>query len=104
MFNFKEGLKRKMLKVQYFKHSDIAAHLYDRHLVAYGRHPWNDKVLLYFVKLFLGMKSNYNDLTSKFFGHGKGQLCDHRGAKCDAEFPCPSHHCLVDHFVWKLCG
>ena len=39
MFNFKEGLKRKMLKVQYFKHPDIAHYLYDRHLAAYGRFP-----------------------------------------------------------------
>ena len=52
MFNFKEGLKRKMLKVQYFKHPDIAHYLYDKHLVAYGRLPWNDEVSLYFEKLF----------------------------------------------------
>jgi len=37
MFNFKEGLKGKMLKAQYFKHPKIAQFLYDRHLVAYGR-------------------------------------------------------------------
>ena len=28
MFNFKQGPKQKMLKVQYFKHLDIAHHLY----------------------------------------------------------------------------
>ena len=39
MFNFKEGPKRKMLKVQYFKHPEIAHHLYDRFLVSYGRLP-----------------------------------------------------------------
>ena len=52
MFNFKEGPKRKMLKVQYFKHPNIAHYLYDRHLAAYGRLPWNDKVPLYFSNCF----------------------------------------------------
>jgi hypothetical protein len=37
MFNFKEGPKRKMLKVQYFKHPNIAGHLYNRFLAAYGK-------------------------------------------------------------------
>ena len=37
MFNFKEGPKRNMLKVKYFKHPDIAHYLYDRHLASY----WN---------------------------------------------------------------
>ena len=37
MFNYKEGPKRKMLKVQYFKHLDKARYLYDRHLAAFGR-------------------------------------------------------------------
>ena len=69
MFNFKEGSKRKMLKVQYFKHPDIARYLYDRHIVAYGRLPWNDEVPVYFAQLFyaeffLNMKPNYNDLPS----------------------------------------
>ena len=77
MFNFKKGPKRKMLKVQYFKHLDIAHYLYDRHLVAYGRPSWNDEVPLYFEKLFyaelfLQMKPNYNDLPSDFFGPRKG--------------------------------
>ena len=78
-----------MLKVKYFKHPHIACHLYDRHLAAYGRLPQNDEVLLYFAKLFLQMKPNYNDLPSEFFGPGKGQLCDHRGAKRDIELHCP---------------
>ena len=52
MFNFKEGLKRKMLKVKYFKNPNIVFHLYDRHLVVYGRILWNDEVPLYFAKLF----------------------------------------------------
>ena len=77
MFNFKEGPKRNMLKVQYFKHPNIAFHLYDRNLVAYGRLPWNDVVPFYFAKLFyaelfLGMKPNYNDLPSEFFGPRRG--------------------------------
>ena len=62
--------------------------------VAYGRIPWNDEVPLYFENLFyaeffLEMKPNYNDLPSKFFGPGKGQLCDHRGARCNVELPLP---------------
>ena len=94
MFNFKEGLKRKMLKVQYFKHSDIVGNLHDRNLATYIRLPWNDEVPIYFTKLFyeeffLRMKPNYNDLPSKFFGPKKGQLCDHRGTKCDAKLPHP---------------
>ena len=52
MFNFKQGLKQKMLKVQYFKHPEIAHHLYDRFLVSYGRLPWNDEVPHYFVRFF----------------------------------------------------
>ena len=92
MFNFKEGPKINMLKVQYFKHPNIAHYFYDRHLAAYGRLPWNDEVPLYFenvfyAKFFLELKPNYNDLPSEFFGLGKGQLCDHRGAKCDSKFP-----------------
>ena len=77
MFNYKEGPKRKMLKVQYFKHPDIARYLYDRNLAAYGRLPWNDEVPVYFAQMFyaeffLGMKPNYNDLPSEFFGLRKG--------------------------------
>ena len=37
MFNFKEGPKWKMLKVQYFQNPKIAHHLYDRFLASYGR-------------------------------------------------------------------
>ena len=70
MFNFKEGPKQKMLKVQYFKHPDIAHHLYDRFLAAYGRLPWNDEVPHYFarffyVELFLNTRPDYTDLSSK---------------------------------------
>ena len=77
MFKFKEGTKRKMLKVQYFKHPDIAHYLYDRNLAAYGRLPWNDEVPVYFAQMsyanfFLGMKPKYNHLPSNFFGTGKG--------------------------------
>ena len=52
MFNFKEGLKREMLKVQYLKHPKIAHHLYDRFLASYGRFPWNDEVPHYFAIFF----------------------------------------------------
>lgn len=77
MFNFKEGMKRNMLKVQYFKHPDIASHLYDMFLAAYGKMPWNDEVPIYFTKLFyakffLGMKPDYNDLPFEYDGTGRG--------------------------------
>ena len=80
--------------MQYFKHPDIAHYLYDRHLAAYGRLPWNGEVPLYFAKLFyakyfLQMKPNYNVFPYDFFGLEKGRLCDCRGTRCDAELPCP---------------
>ena len=53
MFNFKEGPKWKMLKVQYFKHPKISNHLYDRFLAAYGRFPWNEEMPHYFVRFFM---------------------------------------------------
>jgi len=76
-----------MLVMQYFKHPDIASHLYDRFLEAYGMLPWNDEVLIYFAKLlyerlFLGMKPNYNDLPSEYYGTRRGRLCDCKGALC----------------------
>ena len=49
-FNFKEGLKRKALKVQYFKHLELAHFLYDQFLAAYGQLPWNDEVPNYFAR------------------------------------------------------
>ena len=52
MFNFKERLKKKALKVQYFKHPELAHFLYDRFLAAYGRLPWNDEVPSYFARFF----------------------------------------------------
>ena len=90
MFNFKKEPKKEMLKMQYFKHPHIACYLYDKHLAAYGRIPWNDEVFLYFEKLFYSeffsqMKPNNNDVPSEFFGPGKGQLCDRRGARRDIE-------------------
>ena len=77
MSNFKEGPKQKMLKVQYFKHPEIAHHLYDRFLAAYGRFQWNDEVPHYFVRFvyafFLNMKPDCTDAPSKFYGVGKGR-------------------------------
>ena len=35
------------------------------------------------------MKPNYNDIPYEFFGPGKGQLCNYRGAKCDAKLSRP---------------
>ena len=85
MFNFKEGLKWKALKVQYFKHPELAHFLYDRFLPAYGRLPWNDEVPNYFARFFyaeffLGMKPDYTDIHSEFYGVGKGRICNRKGS------------------------
>ena len=85
MFNFKEDPKRKMLKVQYFKHPDIAGHLYNIFLAAYGKLLWNDEVPHYFerhffVDFFLHMHLDYTSLSSKYYGTGKGRTDDHKGA------------------------
>jgi hypothetical protein len=85
MFNFKEGPKRKMLKVQYFKHPDIVGNLYNRFLVAYGKLSWNDEVPHYFARhffaeFFLHMHPDYTSLPSKYYGTGKGCTYDRKGA------------------------
>ena len=85
MFNFKEGPKQKMLKVQYFKNPKIAHHLYDRFLEAYHILPWNDEVPHYFVRFFyaeffLNMNSYYTDALSKFYGIGKDKTYEWEGA------------------------
>ena len=72
MFNFKEGLKHKALKVKYFKHPELAHFLYDRL-------PWNDEVPNYFarffyVEFFLNMNPNYTDIHSEFYGVVKGRI------------------------------
>jgi hypothetical protein len=77
MFNFKEGPKKKMLKVQYFKHPNIAGHLYNRFLVVYGKLSWNDEVPHYFYRLFyvyffMGMHPDYTILSSSYYGASKG--------------------------------
>ena len=87
IFNFKQGPKRKMLKVQYFKHPEIAHHLY-------GRFPWNDEVPHYFVRFFyaeffLNMNPNYTDV-SKFYGVGKGRTYEREGAYHDPLLPKPT--------------
>jgi hypothetical protein len=76
MFNLKYGTKRKMLKVQYFKHPDIAGHLYNKFLVAYEKLSWNDDVPDYFTRhfyadLFLHMHPDYTCLPSNYYGTGK---------------------------------
>ena len=98
MFNFKEGPKRKMLKVQYFKHLEIAHHLYDRILASYGRFPWNDEVphyfaIFFYAEFFLNMKPDYTDV-SKFYGVGKGRTYEPEGGYHDPLFPQPTP-CLV---------
>ena len=59
MFNFKEGLKRKALKVQYFKHLELTHFLYGRFLASYGRFPSNDEVLNYFARFFMPIFLKY---------------------------------------------
>ena len=77
MFNFKEGPKRPMLKVQYFNHPNIARYIYNIFLETYGRFPWNDEVPIYFARLFyaefvLGMHPDYTSLPYRYYGVGKG--------------------------------
>jgi hypothetical protein len=76
MFNFKEGPKRKMLKVKYSKHPHIAENLYNKFLVAYGKLSWNNEVPHYFARnffanFFLHMSPDYTSLPSKYYGTGK---------------------------------
>jgi hypothetical protein len=94
MFNFKEGLKQKMLKVQYFKHPDIAGHMYNIFLVAYGKLSWNDEVQHYFLRhffaeFFLHMHPDYTSLPSKYYGTGKGRTYDRKGAYRNATLSRP---------------
>ena len=44
---------------------------------------------MFYAEFFLGMKPNYNDLPSEFFGPRKGRLYDRKGAKRDVELPRP---------------
>ena len=81
-----------MLKVQYFKHPEIAHLLYDRFLDVYGIFPWNDEVPNYFARFFyaeffLNMKPNYTDALSKFYGIGKGRTYEQEGAFHDPLLP-----------------
>jgi hypothetical protein len=76
MFNFKYGTKRKMLKVQYFKHPDIEGHLYNRFLAAYEKLSWNYEVPHYFainfyVEFFMDMHPDYTSLSSDYYGVDK---------------------------------
>jgi hypothetical protein len=101
MFNFKEGPKRKMLKVQYFKHPNIAGHLYNRFLAAYGKLSWNDEVPHYFARLFyaeffMGMHPDYTSLPSSYYGVGKGRTYDQKGAYRNATLQRPPRP-LVSH-------
>jgi hypothetical protein len=85
MFNFKDGPKWKMLKVQYFKHPDIAGHLYNRFLAAYEKLSWNDEVRHYFarhfyVDFFIDMHHDYTGLLSDYYGTVKGQTYDRKWA------------------------
>jgi len=101
MFNFKEGRKRWMLKVQYFKHPCIVHHLYDRFLAAYGILPWNDEVPCYFSRFiyedfFENMQPNYTNLPSIYYGVGKDRTYSRRGSYWDPGFPRPPPP-LVSH-------
>ena len=81
MLNFENGIKRKALKVQYFKHRILAHFLYDRL-------PWNNEVPNCFARFsyaefFLGMKPDYIDIHSEFYGVGKGRICNRKGSLRD---------------------
>ena len=74
-----------MLKVQYFKHPNIAGHLYNRFLVVYGKLLWNDEVPHYFARhfyaeFFMDMHTDYTILPSNYYGAGKGQTYDWKWA------------------------
>jgi hypothetical protein len=94
MFNLKEGPKKKMLKVQYFKHPHFVGHLYNRPFAAYGKLSWNDEVLHYFAKhfftdFFLHMHLNYTSLLSKYYGTSKGRTYNRKGAYQSGALPRP---------------
>jgi len=77
-----------MLKVQYFRHPELAHQIYDRFLAIYGRLPWNDEVSHYFARFFyamffLDMKQNYTNIKSKYYGIGKGRTYEQEGALRD---------------------
>jgi hypothetical protein len=106
IFNFKEGPKQKMLKVQYFKHLDFVDHLYNRFLVAYGTFPWNDEVPHYFVRhffvdFFLHMHPDYTSLSSKYYGTSKGHTYDRKWAYRSATLP-RSPQPLLPHPTWAF--
>jgi hypothetical protein len=77
VFNFKEGPKRKMLKVKYFKHPNIVGHIYNRFLASYEKFLWNNEVPHYFARLFyvgffMRMHLDYTSLPSSNYGASKG--------------------------------
>ena len=94
MFNFKEGPKRKMLKVQYFKHPHFVGHLYNRFFATYGKLSRNDEVPHYFarhffVEFFLQMHLDYTSLSSKYYGTSKGRTYNRKGAYRSGALPRP---------------
>ena len=44
---------------------------------------------MFYAEFFLGMKPDYNDIHSEFFGPGRGRLYQRKGAKRDVELPRP---------------
>lgn len=50
ILNFKEGMKRNMLKVKYFKNPDIACHFYDRFIATYGKMRFKFILQNYFMQ------------------------------------------------------
>ena len=85
-FNFKQGLKKTMLKVKHFKHHELANVLYDQFLATYGRFPtWNDEAPNYFAKFFYAyffenMKPEYIDIPSTYYGDGRTKIYVRKGA------------------------
>jgi len=94
MFNFKDGPKRKMLKVQYFKHPNIAGHLYNIFLAAYEKFPWNDEVphdfaRHFYADFFMDMHPDYTSLPFDYYGVGKGNTYDKKWAYWNATLQRP---------------
>lgn len=86
---------KKRLKIARFNDPDIAPHIYDKFLYAYGKFPNNDEVPQYFVRMLFAqfrehMDPNYTDTGSKFYGVGKGLTYERPDAMRDVGFRPPA--------------
>ena len=90
-----------MLKVQYFKHPNIAGHLYKKHLARYEKLSWNDEVPHYFARhfyadFFIDMHPDYTSLPSDYYGASKWHTYDRKWAYQNATLHRPPRP-LVSH-------